>query len=175
MTKPIEYIQPPNNLRAKQKAAGVSMSFDSKALDHAEAAIRRSVEDYFTSVNEDLVKLQRCYDLAMSEPDKRAAHLEELHGVAQAVAGQGSSFGYPLITALGSQMCHFIEDHLFPLAGERIPTETEMGAIKVHIETIRLVIQQKMEGEGGDAGKKLVAGLAMVIKKVTQPPSFKIE
>jgi len=173
--KPVEFIQPPNNLRNKQKLAGVSMSFDGKVLDQAEAAIRHSREDYFTSIAEDLTKLQQYYDAAMAEPEKRAAHLEDLHGVAQAIAGQGSSFGYPLVTALGSQTCHYIEDHLFPLAGERIPNEAEMEAIKVHTEAIRLVIQQKMEGDGGPVGQKLVGGLAAVIKKVTAPPSFKLE
>jgi hypothetical protein len=175
MTKPVEFIQPPNNLRQKQKLAGVSLSFDSKALDHAEAAIRRSSEDYFQSIAEDLAKLQKIYDIAIADPPKRAQHLEDLHGVVQAIAGQGSSFGYPLVTGLGSQLCHYIEDHLFPLAGERIPNEAELEVIKVHMETIKLVIQQKMEGEGGEMGKKLVSGLGAVIKKVTTPPSFKIE
>ncbi|TAK99738.1 MAG: Hpt domain-containing protein [Rhodospirillaceae bacterium] len=173
--KPVEFIQPPNNLRNKQKLAGVSMSFDGGILDQAEAAIRRSSDDYFTSIAEDLVKLQRIYEASVAEPGKRASHVEDLHGVAQAIAGQGSSFGYPLITGLGSQLCHYIEDHLFPLAGERIPTEAELEVIKVHMEAMRLVIQQKMEGDGGPVGQKLVSGLAMVIKKVTAPPSFKIE
>jgi hypothetical protein len=173
--KPVEFIQPPNNLREKQKKAGVALSFDSKAVEQAEAAIRRSVEDYFVSIAEDMTKLQRYYDLAISEPEKRNAHVEDLHGVAQAITGQGTSFGYPLITGLGSQLCHYIEDHIFPVAGERIPTEAELNVVKVHMEAIRLVIQQKMEGDGGPVGQKLVAGLGAVIKKVTTAPTFKIE
>ena len=76
---------------------------------------------------------------------------------------------------MGSQLCHFIEDYLFPLAGERIPNEAELEVVKVHMEAIRLVIQQKMEGDGGATGKQLVAGLAATIKRVTMPPSFKLE
>jgi hypothetical protein len=175
--KPVEFIQPPNNLRDKQKKAGVSLSFDGKAIDQAEAAIRRSKEDYFVSVGEDLTKLQRYYEAAVAEPAKRNAHVEDLHGVAQAIAGQGSLFGYPLVSSLGSQLCHYIEDHIFPFAGERMPTEGELEVVKVHMETIRLVIQQKMEGDGGPVGLKLVAGLGAVIKKVTAAasPTFKIE
>jgi two-component system response regulator PilR (NtrC family) len=33
-------------------------------------------------------------------------------------------------------------------------------------EALRLVMQQKMEGDGGPIGQKLVAGLALVIKKI---------
>ena len=175
MSKPIEFIQPPNNLREKQKKAGVSLTFDTKVIDHAEASIRRAQEDYMTSVNEDIVKLQRYYDLCFKEPEKRTSHVEDLHSVVQTIAGQGASFGYPLITGLGSQLCHYIEDHVFPLAGERIPNESELEVVKVHMEAMRLVLQQKMEGEGGPVGQKLVAGLGAVIKKVTAVPSFKLE
>jgi hypothetical protein len=41
-----------------------------------------------------------------------------------------------------------------------------MEAVKVHQEALRLVMQQKMEGDGGPIGQKLVGGLALVIKKI---------
>ncbi len=47
----VEFITPPNNLREKQKKAGVSMSLDTKAVDQAEAVMRRSTEDFFVSIN----------------------------------------------------------------------------------------------------------------------------
>ena len=45
-------------------------------------------------------------------------------------------------------------------------TDAQMEAVKVHQEALRLVMQQKMEGDGGPIGQKLVAGLALVIKKI---------
>ncbi len=45
-------------------------------------------------------------------------------------------------------------------------TDTQMEAVRVHQEAMRLVLQQKMEGEGGPIGQKLVAGLGLVIKKI---------
>jgi hypothetical protein len=41
-----------------------------------------------------------------------------------------------------------------------------MDVVKVHVESIRLVMQQKMEGEGGAVGKQIMGGLGLVIKKV---------
>ena len=38
--------------------------------------------------------------------------------------------------------------------------------MKVHVEAIRLIITQKMEGDGGPIGQKVVSGLSAVIKKV---------
>jgi hypothetical protein len=165
--KPVEFIQPPNNLRMKQKMAGVSMSFDSSVLDQAEASIRRCSEDFFVSIAEDLAKMQKRYEAAMLDPESRPIQIEEIHAIGQSLAGQGSSFNYPLVTALASQLCHYIEDHVFPLAGVRGVTDSEMEIVKVHMEAMRLIVQQKMEGDGGATGQKIVTGLGLVIKKVT--------
>jgi hypothetical protein len=165
--KTVEFIQPPNNLRQKQKLAGVSMTLDAKAVERADAVIKNSTEDYFVSINEDLARLGRRYEEASRDPSSRPQQIEEIHAISQSIAGQGSSFGYPLITGLATQLCHYIEDHVFPVAGTRGVTDPEIEVIKVHMEAMRLVIMQKMEGEGGPIGQKLIAGLGMVIKKVT--------
>jgi hypothetical protein len=165
--KTVEFITPPNNLRQKQKLAGVSMTLDARHIDGADAVMKRSTEDYFVSVAEDLTRLQKRYDEASRDPESRAMQIEEMHAIAQSVAGQGSTFGYPLMTALATQLCHYIEDHVFPVAGNRGVTDPELEVVKVHIEAMRLVQQQKMSGDGGPIGQKLVAGLGLVIKKVT--------
>ncbi len=163
----IEFITPPNNLRDKQKKAGVSMSLDSKVLDQAEAVIRRSTEDYFVSINEDLTKLTKRYEEAARDPESRAVQIEEIHALGQSIAGQGTSFGYALMTALATQMDHYLEDHVFPTAGSDGVSTAQLEVVKMHIEAMRLVVQQKMEGDGGAVGKQLLTGLGLVIKKVT--------
>ena len=100
------------------------------------------------------------YDRAMRDPANRVAHMEELYSVVQSIKGQGTSFGYPLMTAVGTQLARFIED-----CGENL-SDGQMEAVRVHQEAMRLVWQQKMEGEGGPIGQKLVAGLGLVIKKI---------
>ena len=87
--------------------------------------------------------------------------MQALYGIVQTVKGQGSSFGYPLISAIGSQLARFMEDR-----GDNV-SDAQMEVVKVHVEAIRLVMQQKMEGEGGPVGKQIVSGLGLVIKKVT--------
>ena len=163
----VEYIQPPNNLRAKQKQAGVSMTLDMKVLDQAESVIRGARADFFVSIAEDLAKLQKRYEAARPDPESRPGHIEDIHATAQSIAGQGSSFGYPVVTALASQLCHYLEDHVFPHATTRGVTDPELEVVRVHMEAIKLVVTQKLEGDGGPIGSKLLGGLALVIKKVT--------
>ena len=85
--------------------------------------------------------------------------MQELYAIVQMIKGQGSSFGYPLISNVGAQLARFMED-----CGDNL-TDAQMEGVKVHVETLRLIMQQKMEGDGGPMGQKIVAGLALVIKK----------
>jgi hypothetical protein len=165
--KPAEFIQPPNNLRQKQKMAGVNMTLDTRMIDNAENIIKASTGDYFESVTQDLSKLQRRYEEAMNDPESRPVQIEEIHALSQSIAGQGSSFGYQLLTGIATQLCHYLEDHVFPTAGTEGVTGAQLEVVKVHNETMRLVVTQKIAGDGGPVGQKLLGGLTMVIKKVT--------
>lgn len=155
-----QYIYPPNNLRQKQKLAGVTGTIDAVWINAAERSIGAAKFDYLEAAVEDMAALATAYDKAIKDPANRPAHIAELYAVVQSIKGQGTSFGYPLMTAVGTQLARFIED-----AGENL-TDAQMDAVKVHQEALRLIMQQKMEGDGGPIGQKLVAGLAMVIKKI---------
>jgi hypothetical protein len=156
----IKYITPPVNLRQKQKLAGVSGTVDAAWVEAAERQIVAARFDYEEAIGEDLAKLHSAYEKALKDSENRLGHIQTLYGIVQTVKGQGSSFGYPLVSAIGAQLARFIEDQNEEL------TDAQMEVVKVHVEAIRLVMQQKMEGEGGAIGKKIVGGLGLVIKKV---------
>jgi hypothetical protein len=158
--KNVTYIQPPNNLRQKQKLAGVGQ-LDAHWIDAAERSIAAAKFDYLDAVNEDLARLQSAYERAASDRANRVEHTKAIYAEVQTIKGQGTSFGYPLMTAVGNQLARFIED-----CGDN-PTDGQMEGVKVHIDTLRLIMQQKMEGDGGPIGQKLIAGLDLVIKKMT--------
>lgn len=136
------------------------MNLDSAWVDAAERSIIAAKFDYLEAASEDMASLATAYDKAMKDPANRVAHMQELYGIVQSIKGQGTSFGYPLMTAVGTQLARFIED-----CGENL-SDAQMEAVKVHQEALRLVMQQKMEGDGGPVGQKLVAGLGLVIKKI---------
>jgi hypothetical protein len=156
----IKFITPPNNLRQKQKLAGVSGTLDGVWLDAAEKSMGNAKFEYLEAVGEDLARLQAAYDEALKEQADRPAKVQELYAIVQLVKGQGSSFGYPLISTVGAQLARFIED-----CGDDL-SDAQMEGVKVHVETLRLIMQQKMEGDGGPLGQKIVAGLGLVIKKI---------
>lgn len=157
----VQYITPPNNLRQKQKLAGVTSSIDGVWLDAAEKSMGNAKFDYLEAVSEDMTRLQAAYDVALKDQAGRVERIQELYAIVQTIKGQGSSFGYPLISNVGAQLARFIED-----CGDNL-TDAQMEGVKLHVETLRLIMQQKMEGDGGPMGQKIVAGLTLVIKKMT--------
>jgi hypothetical protein len=157
----VRYITSPNNLKQKQKLAGVSGTIDPGWVDAAERSIVTAKVDYLVAANEDLAKLQHAYDAAVKEPAKRVEHVQDVYAQVQSIKGQGSSFGYPLMTAVGNQLARFIEE-----TGDNL-SDAQLEVVKVHAEALRLILQQKMEGDGGPVGQKLVAGLGLIIKKLS--------
>lgn len=159
-----EFIQPPDTLKGKVQVTEGGVDLD--ALEKAESLIAGLQDSYLEWVESDLEKLQVAYRaVAEAAPEDRRKALNAVFEVAHDVKGQGGSFNYHLMTHIGNSLCRFIE---------ALPDQVSKGqveAVKVHIDSMRLVIAQRLEGDGGKAGSNLVRGLDAVINKVgaTEP------
>src|SRR4051812_48225213 len=85
--KQINYIQPPNNLRQKQKLAGVG-PLDPHWIEAAERSILAAKFDYLDAVMEDLGRLQSAYDRALADPANRIEHAKAIYAEVQTIKGQ---------------------------------------------------------------------------------------
>lgn len=156
-----EFIQPPTTL--KDKVTVSANGVDLKALEQAEQLIAGMQDSYLEWVEDDLKKISGFYQQAVSEVDNRAQLFDDIFSVSHDIKGQGGSFNYPLMTMIGNLLCRFLERR------EGDPKESHMAIIKVHIDAMRLVIAQRMEGDGGRAGDNLIRGLNAAVAKI-QPP-----
>lgn len=155
----VSVIRPPDTLKSKVREGGPG-AVDLAALERAEAVIANLTGSYLQWVQEDLVKLQNAYDVLAAAPDDgRKAAAEKIFQIAHDIKGQGGSFGYNLMTVIGNSLCRFIEKQ--PGVGPK-----EIDVIKVHVDSLKLVIAQDLKGDGGPFGEKLLAGLNAVIDKV---------
>jgi len=85
-----------------------------------------------------------------------------MHAVFQVshdIKGQGGSFGYDLMTAIGNELCRLIEKADKIGAGE-------VAAVKIHIDALKLVIAEDLKGTGGKEGEKMLSGLQQVCDKI---------
>jgi CheY-like chemotaxis protein len=135
---------------------------DETTLRQAEAVIAGFRDDYLTWVQDDLARLQICVDqVSAIRPDDRAAGMQSVFDVAYDMSGQGGCFGYPLITVIGAQLCRFISDR-------SIFGDAEMRVVRLHVDAMRVVVAQRLEGDGGRNRDALVGGLRAVLAKIAK-------
>ena len=111
-------------------------------MERAEEVIAGMTGSYLEWVVEDLKKIDAAYaKLAAATGDRK----EEMNGVFQVshdIKGQGGSFGYDLMTAIGNELCRLIEKADKIGAGE-------VEATKLHFDAMKLVIGEDLKGNGG--------------------------
>lgn len=150
-----QIIKPPQTLQAKVEKGGPG-AVDLDAIAKAEAVIASLADDYLDWVREDLVRLEAAYDKLAAGGGK--AELEGLFQIAHDMKGQGGSFGYDLMTAIGDHLCRLVEK--FDKVGAR-----EQQMVRVHIDAMRVVITKELKGDGGEEGRKLLMGLSLMGEK----------
>ena len=154
----LEVINPPNSLKQKVGTGGPG-AVDLEALERAEEVIIGMTDSYINWVAEDLRKMDEAYAKLVAATGDRKEEIDGVFQVSHDIKGQGGSFGYDLMTALGNELCRLIEK--IDKAG---PNEIE--AIKLHIDSMKLVIGEDMKGTGGNSGEKMLAGLQQVCDKI---------
>ncbi len=143
-----------NNLKSKVKVDGPK-AVDQKVLARAEAVITDLASEYLEWVEGDLSKIQKAHANLMAAPTGKEP-LEIIYQISHGIKGQGGSFGYQLMTVLGDKLCLYIEKL------EDVGTQ-EVDIIRLHIDTMRLVIRKRIEGDGGKIGAELLNGLGSII------------
>lgn len=154
----LEVINPPNVLKQKVGTGGPG-AVDLEALERAEQVIVNMTDSYLNWVVEDLKKIDDAYKKLVAASGDRKEELNVIFQVSHDIKGQGGSFGYDLMTAIGNELCRLIEriDVIGP---------NEIEAVKVHIDSLKLVIAEDMKGLGGKPGEEILAGLQQICDKL---------
>lgn len=154
-----EFIQPPDTLKSKVSYGPGGV--DLEALERAEAVIAGLQDNYVDWVQDDLRRLQALYQQTVGDPAERKERIDAMFRIAHDIKGQGGSFGYDLMTRIGNQLCRLMEgrDDLAP---------AEFEVVRLHIDAMRLIIGERMQGDGGRVGENLVRGLEAVLDKLNR-------
>lgn len=152
-----QIITPPQSLQNKVEKGGPG-SVDMAALARAEEVIANLADDYLDWVREDFERMEAAFEKLKSGDGGDAENLEAMFQIAHDMKGQGGSFGYDLMTAIGDHMCRLLET--LDKAGPR-----EQVMIRVHIDAMRVVITKELKGDGGAEGRQLMMGLTLVGEK----------
>ena len=153
----VKIIRPPQTLQGKVEKGGPG-AVDMNALAKAEEVIANLAGDYMDWVREDLVRLEAAYDVLKAGAEDDLDNIDAVFQIAHDMKGQGGSFGYDLMTAIGDHLCRLLDG--LPKAGAR-----ERGMIRVHIDAMRVVVTKELKGDGGDEGRQLLMGLTLMGEK----------
>ena len=165
-----KFVTPPTTLQAKVKVGGPG-AVDAAALARAEQVIAGMAGDYLEWAEDDLVDLEEVLEkLRAAEQNDRGALIERVFRISHDIKGQGGSFGYDMMTRIGGRLCDFVEN--LEKAGAKEIGAKEIGAkeiqvIQLHFDAMKLVIVNRMAGDGGEGAQKLFDDLKKVTDKVT--------
>ncbi|WNJ98245.1 Hpt domain-containing protein [Thalassospiraceae bacterium LMO-JJ14] len=156
----MEIINPPNTLKSKVREGGPG-AVDLATLERAENVIAGMADSYLEWVQEDLVRIEAAYKKLAAAAAPRKEEADMVFQVAHDIKGQGGSFGYDLMTLIANELCRLIER-------QEEFGDAEVQAVKVHIDAMKLVIQNRMKGDGGTNGQALVEGIRQVGDKLNK-------
>ena len=132
----------------------------SATLARAEAAVADLARDYATWALADVAKAGKALAAAKADVAARPTQVEALFRVAHDLKGQGTSFGYPLVTKIGHSLCALTRDRV--LAYE----DKHLELAQAHVDAIQLVLTKGIKGDGGKVGAELVAKLEQRVAQV---------
>ncbi|MBL8708582.1 MAG: hypothetical protein JNL25_05280 [Rhodospirillaceae bacterium] len=121
-------------------------------LARAEAAVADLAKGYGAWA---LADIEQCATFlaaarAIASHAARVARARDIYGVAHNIKGQGSSFGYPLMTRLGQSLCELTRR-------KTAFTDSDLDLVAAHLDAMRLVLAKEIRGDGGELGQKLGA------------------
>lgn len=88
----------------------------------------------------------------MDEADDPTGRIDDLHALAHNIKGMGSSFGFLLMTETGASLCDYLRG-----LGEAQAASSDI--VKTHLDAMRLILDNKITGDGGEAGAGLIERL----------------
>jgi hypothetical protein len=120
------------------------------AMAEADETLRALVAAYPSYAQAELDELWGT--LEQIAAGERPADPDALFLPAHNLKGQGTSFGYDLITTLGQALCE-------KMRGSTVLTSADQSMIARLIDACRMVLAQGLTGDGGPVGSRLLAEL----------------
>lgn len=120
-------------------------------LARAEQATTALRANYTQWASVDVEHARTLLAAARNAPSGRL-QLDQVYAAMHNIKGQGSSFGYPLVTRIGHSMCRLI-------APGRVLDDAEFKVAQAHLDALKLVLDKKIAGPGGPTGEALAARL----------------
>lgn len=154
-----QMINRPNLLKAKVAAApAAGPTIDAAVLAQAEAAIASMRGEFEERMTGEAARLVELADGFAASPGAEG-QIKAIFRVAHELRGQGGTFGYPMVTEIGTLLCDYIEKLPEPAAADR-------GVLRAHAEALNAVVANRVQGDGGATGSGIIEGLRVLASRI---------
>ncbi len=117
---------------------------------------------YREGAEQDVHELETLIEGLPDQLSNWAVHRQRMREIVHNVKGQGTAFGYELMTRVGeslSKLLHAVAD------GDARTAKL----LVAHVATLRTVLDRNITGTGGELGDHLAAKLETLVAKVAEP------
>lgn len=149
MSKPAQFIQPPNTLRLKVGAGGFG-GIDAAAVARAEAALKDLSSQFDQWLNDEVSKLEAARtEIRMVGVMPQT--MEQLYMRAHDLKGLGATYQFPIVTRIAGSLCKLID--------EKVRMKAPLYLVDAHIDAIRAVVRDGIQTDDHPVGRVLVQEL----------------
>lgn len=114
------------------------------------------VEQFVSWTSEAVAELKDIVADLSDQEMKSDAKSDRIYDLTHNIKGMGSSFDFPLMTSAGSSLCNYIKNLENGSALSR-------KVVEAHVRVFEVVLEHKIQGDGGEKGKALQTRLANII------------
>ncbi len=130
-------------------------NINAETIRRAEEAVGKLASQYREWVRADLKKLREAMASAAAGGEAREAAYAQVRHIAHDLRGQGTTFGYPLVTRIAQSVSHTLK--------ARAPNGDDDRALAAHVEAIAAVIEGDVSDEGSIEAADIIDGLQRAI------------
>ena len=123
-------------------------------MAEAAADLDTLVAEYEQWTLKSLAAMREALGEVQASPQDPVDPLRRIFEGAHDLKGQGTSFGYPLVTRIAQSLCRL--RHAAPLDS---CTPERLRAVAAHLDVLVIVLEKRIRGEGGTVADKLAAKL----------------
>jgi hypothetical protein len=154
MANGVKIITPPNTLREKVGYGGI----DSSVISLAEQLIVKSDVDFQPYAKNFLDQIEQTINTILPIKTRPRDMIDSLVKPIMNLKANGGMFKYPLATEIADIALDFLE-------GLDTLNDDALGIIIAHQKTLRVIINSKLTGNGGEAGQALANELYEACKR----------
>ena len=136
-------------------AAPSLANINADTIRRAEEAVGKLADQYRGWVRGDIEKLRACLAAAEAGGDARDDAYKQIRAIAHDMRGQGTTFGYPLVTRIAKSISQTLKD---------LPGDGDADAALIaHVDAVETIIEQDVADAAGAAAGEIVATLETAI------------